>query len=68
VVSKHPERGMNPLCGVWNRRALPLVQAMLDEGQFRVRDAAARLGALELTPEDPKILANWNEPVDVREE
>lgn len=68
VVSKDPERGMNPLCGVWNRRALPLVREMLDEGQFRVRDAAARLGALELTPEDPKILANWNEPVDVREE
>lgn len=68
VVSKHPERGMNPLCGVWNRRVLPIVRAMLDDGQFRVRDAAARVGALELTPEDPKMLANWNEPVDVREE
>lgn len=68
VVSKDPERGMNPLCGVWNRRALPLVRAMLDEGQLRVREAASQLGALELTPGDPKILANWNEPVDVREE
>lgn len=67
VVSRHPERGMNPLCGVWNRRALPVVRAMLDAGELRVRDAATRLQALELMPEDPKILANWNEPADVRE-
>ncbi len=65
VVSKHPERGMNPLCAVWNRRALPLVQSMLDAGERRVRDAASRLHALELIPLDPKILANWNEPEDL---
>jgi molybdenum cofactor guanylyltransferase len=65
AVSKHPERGINPLCAVWHRRALPIVQSMLDAGERRVRDAATRLNALELIPPDPKILANWNEPADL---
>lgn len=65
VSSRHPEKGLSPLCALWHRDALPFVSRALDENRLRVRDLAFALGALELTPTDPKILANWNEPGDI---
>lgn len=68
VVSNDPQRGINPLCALWHRRSLPAVQAALDAQRLRVRDLVAQLNTRILTPADPKILANWNEPNDIRKE
>ncbi len=62
VASGEP---LNALAALWNRSALPAVQAALDAGRFRVRDLLEQLPAQRLVPPRPEILANWNEPLDI---
>jgi molybdopterin-guanine dinucleotide biosynthesis protein A len=56
----------NPLCAVWHRKALNTVQRALDSREFRVRDILKSIPTTTLVPSDPKILANWNRPEDIR--
>ncbi len=59
------EKGLHPLCALWHVSALPAVQTALDRDKLRVKDVIAALPSVFLPLEDPKMLANWNEPSDL---
>lgn len=56
----------NPLVAVWRRSARGAVSRAIDEGHLRVRDLLKELPVRLLIPPRAEILANWNEPEDVR--
>jgi molybdopterin-guanine dinucleotide biosynthesis protein A len=48
VVLAEAEGKLQPLCGVYSRRALPMLRAELQAGRYKVKDAVAATGALRL--------------------
>lgn len=53
-----------PLCGVYHRECLPVIEAALAGRQLRVTAIAEALGAREVVPDDPQMLENRNTPQD----
>ena len=53
-----------PLCGVYHRDCLPVIEAALHARNFRATAAAKALGAREVVPDDPQMLENRNTPED----
>jgi molybdopterin-guanine dinucleotide biosynthesis protein A len=60
----HPDTG--PLPGAYRRSALPVLERHIAEGELRLRDAAAELGA-RTVPGNPELLRNVNTPDDLME-
>jgi molybdopterin-guanine dinucleotide biosynthesis protein A len=53
-----------PLCGVYQRDCLPVIEAALQSANLRVTAVAAALDAREVAPDDPQMLENRNTPQD----
>jgi molybdopterin-guanine dinucleotide biosynthesis protein A len=58
-----PQTG--PLPGAYRRRALPVLEQRLASGDLALRDALAELD-VAVVEIDPRLLANVNEPADLR--
>lgn len=65
------EDGLHPLCGVYTKAALPVLEQCLDEGIFQVRRALKLLGGRVLdtagSPFPPEVFANLNTPEDLEQ-
>ncbi len=67
VVLAESEGKMQPLCGVYSRRALPILRDELQAGRFKVKDAAVATGALRLVRfESLEWFKNLNTPEDFK--
>ena len=53
-----------PLCGVYHRGVLPVVEQAIRARRLRMTDLAEALGAVEIDPDDPLMLQNRNTPGD----
>ena len=53
-----------PLCGVYDCSALPVIADAIRAGRLRMTELAAALGAVEIAPDDPLVLQNRNAPGD----
>ena len=58
----------HPLCAIYSKRALPVIEEMISEGNYRMRELLGRLRTkfvtLEHTVFSPSDLANVNTPED----
>ena len=63
------EDGLHPLCGVYRRAALPVLEQCLAEGMLQVRRALGLLDARILdtadSPFPPEVFTNINTPEDL---
>jgi molybdopterin-guanine dinucleotide biosynthesis protein A len=55
---------LHPLCAVYRRSALPLLQQAVSRGIHTVREAIEPLGALRFPVSDARLMANINTPGD----
>jgi len=62
VVPRQPSGRLEPVCAVYHRRTLPVVEAALDGGVRRVTEALARLVTIELPVTEGAGLNNVNTP------
>ncbi|MBU2490159.1 MAG: molybdenum cofactor guanylyltransferase [Proteobacteria bacterium] len=72
VVVPRTEKGLEPLCAVYSRRAAPLVRARLLQGRYRISELYGNLKVREVGPDelsqaDPGLLSfmNVNTPQDL---
>lgn len=62
------EDGVHPLCGIYRRSALPVIEECLAGGRFKLVDALDRIGAsfVDITPAlpfyHPDLFLNVNDP------
>jgi molybdopterin-guanine dinucleotide biosynthesis protein A len=63
VVAKS-ERGVEPLCAVWNARAIPELRCALESGCLKMKGVVELVQAREWPVADPQILCNINAPED----
>ena len=56
--------GPEPLCGVYHRDCLPLLEKAIDAGRLRMRDAVTDLVPLLVAQMDPGCFVNLNTPED----
>lgn len=58
--------GLHPLCGVYNKSCLPVIEGLMAEGDYRIRQIAARTDStifyLEGTDFPDTVLENVNTP------
>lgn len=60
VVVARSERGIEPLCAVYQRRCLPVLRSALREGERAVRRVLGRLVVEEWTVPDSRLVTNAN--------
>ena len=65
VIPRHADSKLEPLCALYHRRALPVVQGALDAGTRRVTDAIGNLTLRYLPVADDRAFCNLNTPGDV---
>ena len=69
VVCRDREGGLHPLCGVYRKTCLPVMDAMLASGDFRVRKVLERVSSGEFllagTPFPDRVLTNINTPEEL---
>ena len=58
-------QGIEPLCAVYHRRILPLVQRALHDKQLRMQTFVLSLDVFVWPTEQGVLLENWNTPQDV---
>ena len=61
VMAIGPGGEPEPLCAVYHRRSLAMLEEAIRAGRFRLRDLARELGAVTWSAE-PALLANVNTP------
>ena len=67
VVLSRAEGYVQPLCGVYSRRALPALRAELEAGRLKVKDAVAAAGAVGYVEfAELDWFRNLNTPEDLR--
>jgi molybdopterin-guanine dinucleotide biosynthesis protein A len=65
VVAAEPRGGrLEPLCAVWNQRALPAVEAALAAGRYAVRGLFTELQVLHYSIDSEMLTRNVNSPED----
>ncbi len=68
VLLAEAEGKLQPLCGVYSRRALPVLRAELEAGRYKVKDAVVATGVFGTLPfENPAWFRNVNTPDDFKE-
>ncbi len=65
VVATGPSGEPEPLCGVYHRRCLPMLDRALRDNKLKMKDLVPELGA-ELVAMPHAMLANINTPADWR--
>jgi molybdopterin-guanine dinucleotide biosynthesis protein A len=65
-VAPRSDRGRVPLCAVYHRRALPLLDSFLNHKFLCMQDALAGLETRTINVLDSKLFANMNTPEDLR--
>ncbi len=60
VILARSENGIEPLCAIYHRRCLPVLEAALREGQRAVRRVIAQLNVHEWPVPDPRLVTNAN--------
>jgi molybdopterin-guanine dinucleotide biosynthesis protein A len=63
VVGAGPDGEPQPLCGVYHRKCLPVVERSIRDKRFRMRELVLEMDA-EYVPLDLGVLANINTPGD----
>lgn len=62
-------QGIQPLCGIYGRQMLPVIERMLARGDYRVRDVLekCRIGTVDIedSPLGEETLENWNTPEEI---
>ena len=66
VIPRHPDNNLEPLCALYRRRALPVIQAALNAGIRKVTDAIAPLTLRYLPVADSRPFNNLNTPEDLQ--
>ena len=60
VVLAEAEGKIQPLCGVYSRRTLPILRAELEAGRYKVKDAVAATGYFCLRKfEKPRLVSEY---------
>lgn len=62
------DSGPEPLCAVYNRRALSLLDSFLDHKFLKMRDAVQSLKTAFVPYSDPRFFRNLNTPEDLQPE
>jgi len=60
VVLPETAAGLQPLCGLWSKSALPVIENALQNRDLRVHDVLAKLVLHVIPPADPEALFNLN--------
>jgi molybdopterin-guanine dinucleotide biosynthesis protein A len=53
---------LQPLCALWSKSTLPLVEAALRDGELSVRSLLKKLSLRRIFPSEPEALFNLNTP------
>jgi len=64
ILPETPE-GLQPLCALWSKAALPAVENALQNQERRVQAALAKLQVKIILPGDPQMLFNLNTSQDL---
>jgi len=64
ILPETPE-GLQPLCALWSKAALPVVEMALQKQERRVQAVLAKLALHIISPDDPQMLFNLNTPHDL---
>ncbi len=62
VVASRSDRGVEPLCAVYDRRCLPALRAAFDGGERALHRILGRLEVEEWPIADPRLVYNANTP------
>jgi molybdopterin-guanine dinucleotide biosynthesis protein A len=65
VILPETAEGLQPLCALWSRSALPIIEAALDGGERSVRAILAKLSLHRVLLAQPEALFNLNTPEDL---
>lgn len=53
---------LQPLCALWSKSTLPLIEAALRDGELSVRSLLKKLSVRRISPSEPEALFNLNTP------
>ena len=62
AVVARGEHGREPLCAVYHRRCLPVLESAFAAGERAVRRALERLAVVEWPVKDPRLVTSVNTP------
>lgn len=63
-VGEHPERGIEPLCGVYHVRTLDRLRGYLSANRLKMRDILGEMRIEQVRAEDGAVFGNVNTPAD----
>jgi len=66
VILPETSEGLQPLCALWSKAALPIVETALQKQERRVHAVLAKLPFHMISPTAPQMLFNLNTPLDLR--
>jgi len=65
VVLPQPPEGLQPLCALWSKTALPVIANALQNQERRVQTVLEKLNVHIISPSAPHALFNLNTPQDL---
>jgi len=65
VILPETSEGLQPLCALWSKAALPAVETALQKQERRVHAVLAKLALQVVSPAAPQMLLNLNTPQDL---
>jgi len=65
VILPETSEGLQPLCALWSKAALPAVETALQKQERRVHSVLAKLPLQVISPAAPQMLLNLNTPQDL---
>ena len=65
IILPETPAGLQPLCALWSKTALPIVASALQNKELRVRAILAKLPFYKISLTDARALANLNTPQDL---
>lgn len=67
VILPQTTEGLQPLCALWSRTTLPIIETALQKREYRVQKALAHLNFHLISLSDSRALLNLNTPGDLAE-
>jgi len=64
ILTKTPA-GLQPLCALWSKSALPVIENAVQNRDLRVHAVLAKLALHVIPPADPEAMFNLNTPEDL---
>jgi molybdopterin-guanine dinucleotide biosynthesis protein A len=65
VILPETAEGLQPLCALWSKSTLSVIEAALKSHAFSVRAVLAKLSLHRIIPAEPTALLNLNTPEDI---